>query len=118
MRTAAGMPGRTDDYRDAGLESLTQDEPEISFHAFARSTRFAGAQIVRTRVCGARIAANEARSLFHGANQTLFPEPCAEIARSSDSSYLCLCLRHRFINNRQTIQVCRTIACFNDRKAK
>src|SRR5437588_4504516 len=99
MRTATSMPGRADDYRDAGLESLTQDEPEISFHTFARSTSFAGAQVVRTRVCGARITTNEARSLFHGANQTLFAESCAEVACSSDSSYLCL--RHRFLNNRQ-----------------
>ena len=39
------------------------------------------------------------RSLFHSANQTLFSEPCAEIACSSNGSYLCL--RHRFVNNRQ-----------------
>src|ERR1700681_2683711 len=54
---ATGMPGRSDDDRDRGLESLANHDAEIAFGTFAWTTRFSRSQIIRPRIRGARIAA-------------------------------------------------------------
>ena len=78
--SAAGMPGRSYDHRDAGVQRLANHDAEIAFGAFAWTTRFSRSQIVRPRIRGARIAADEVRALLDGTDKSFLSKARAQIS--------------------------------------
>src|SRR5260370_36843442 len=78
--SAAGMPCSAHDHGDARVQSLANHDAEIAFGGFARSSRLSGAQVIRSRIGGAGVAADEVRALLHAADESLLSKTRTEIA--------------------------------------
>src|SRR5258708_39548512 len=77
--SAAGMPSSSHDHGDARVQSLANHDAEIAFGGFARTSRLSGAQVIRSRIGGAGVAADEVRALLHGADERFLSETRAHI---------------------------------------